>query len=597
MQPEPGEAGRVSRHSKDTNDAAVGEVHEPPLRQTGRDQPVVEAHISPLRHADPDPTVGEAHEPPLRGAKVQRGGGRSASASVDPKVLAAADKRFIWHPFTPMQEWEKGEPLIIEAAKGSYLRDISGRAYLDGVSSLWTNIHGHRRREIDRAILRQVRQVSHSTLLGLANVPSILLAEKLVGIAPPGLSRLFYSDNGSTAVEVALKMAFQYWQQVSPEGRAKTRFISFKNGYHGDTIGAVGVGGISLFHGLYRPLLMDSIQVESAYCYRCPVCNDRMAPPHLEAKGWGDTPQSPRPGGAGLAPTHLDVLVWGDTPRSPQPGGRPSPEPPRSSFPVPLPCENCRLACLNNLEAALKAQHRSVAAVIIEPLVQAAGGMLVSPPGYLSRVRELCTRYRVLMIADEVAVGFGRTGRMFACEHEEIRPDLLCLAKGITGGYLPLAATLATEEVYQAFLGQPHEDRTFFHGHTYTGNPLACAAGLASLEVFDQDRTLERLQGKIVQMERGLRRFWELPHVGDIRQKGFMVGIELVADRSTKAPYPPEVRMGARVALEARPRGAILRPLGDVVVLVPPLSIKKREMDRLLEITYESIAAATGSIP
>lgn len=450
---------------------------------------------------------------------------------LDRRSLAEADKKYVWHPFTPMQEWDEGEPLIIEEARGSYLRDIQGREYLDGVSSLWTNVHGHRRRELDQAVLRQLRKVSHTTLLGLANVPSILLAKRLVEIAPPGLTRVFYSDDGATTVEIALKMAFQYWQQVSPQGRSKTRFISFKNGYHGDTIGAVGVGGIPLYHQLYRPLLMDTLKVESAYCYRCPL---------------------------GMA----------------YPG--------------------CRLACLEDLERALKAHHQEVAAVIIEPMVQAAGGILVSPPGYLSRVRGLCSRYQVLMIADEVAVGFGRTGRMFACHHEGVEPDLLCLAKGISGGYLPLAATLATEEVYRAFLGQPHENRTFFHGHTYTGNPLACAAGLASLEVFTKDRTLERLQGKIAQLERGLRPFHELPHVGDIRQKGFMVGIELVADKSTKAPYPPEVRMGARVAREARPRGAILRPLGDVVVLVPPLAIKKRELACLLDIAYQSIAAATS---
>ncbi len=454
-------------------------------------------------------------------------------SDVDRLSLAEADKKYIWHPFTQMQEWEIEEPLIIESAQGSYLLDTQGREYLDGVSSLWTNLHGHRRREIDRAIVSQVRKVSHSTLLGLANVPSVALAQRLVEIAPPGLTRVFYSDSGSTAVEIALKMAFQYWQQSSPAGRSKTKFISFKNGYHGDTVGAVGVGGISLFHEIYRPLLLDSIQVESAYCYRCP---------------------------SGLK----------------HPG--------------------CSLACLDDLQRTLETHHNETAAVIIEPLVQGAGGMLVSPPGYLTRVREICTRYSVLLIADEVAVGFGRTGRMFACEHEAVRPDLLCLAKGISGGYLPLAATLATEEIFQGFLGRPQENRTFFHGHTYTGNPVACAAGLASLDIFAKDRTIERLQTKIGQMEKGLRRFRELPHVGDIRQRGFMVGIELVADRSTKAPYAPQMRMGARVARESRPRGAILRPLGDVVVLMPPLSIKRTELALLLDITYDSIVAATGCL-
>lgn len=450
---------------------------------------------------------------------------------MDTSKLVEADKRHVWHPFTPMQEWEEGDPLIIVAARGSYLIDRQGRKYLDGVSSLWTNVHGHHRPEINQAIIRQVRQVSHSTLLGLANEPSILLAKSLVQMAPACLTRVFYSDSGSTAVEVALKMAFQYWQQVSPKTQGKQRFISFKNGYHGDTIGAVGVGGIPLFHELYRPLLFDSIQVESANCYRCPM-------------------------------------------------GRSHPD--------------CRLACLEDLEQTLAEHHEETAAVVIEPLVQGAGGMLVSPPGYLSRVRELCTRHNVLMIADEVAVGFGRTGRMFACQHEWVQPDLLCLAKGISGGYLPLAATLATEAVYRAFLGRPDENRTFFHGHTYTGNPVACAAGLASLSLFTKEHTLEKLKAKITQLEKGLRRFGDLAHVGDIRQMGFMVGIELVADRDTREPYPAETRMGARVTREARPRGAILRPLGDVIVLMPPLTIKKTELAQLLEITYESIKAATG---
>ncbi|MDP2936672.1 MAG: aspartate aminotransferase family protein [Dehalococcoidia bacterium] len=544
-----------------------------------------------------------------------------------------------------MQEWEEGEPLIIDEAKGNRLRDTQGRWYLDGVSSLWTNLHGHRRREIDRAIIRQLRKVSHSTLLGLANVPSILLAQRLVEIAPAGLSRVFYSDSGSTAVEIALKMAFQYWQQVSPETRGKTRFVSFKNGYHGDTIGAVGVGGIPLFHQVYRPLLLDSIQVESAYCYRCPMEKGGATPPPGEKEGrdrstlpdlsahristssfpvprsWGKgTPPYPRPGGAsgesgGTSPnTRSDSTPgeFGGISSNPQPGGVIWQHQATSNYPRPgsasgrlegssliprdrggLCYPDCGLACLSGLEETLKEQHSSVAAVIIEPIVQAAGGMLVSPPGYLSRVRELCDRYNVLMIADEVAVGFGRTGVMFACEHEGVRPDLLCLAKGISGGYLPLAATLATEEVYRAFLGRPQENRTFFHGHTYTGNPLACAAGLGSLEVFGKDCTMERLQPKIAQLEKGLRRFQDLPHVGDIRQQGFMVGIELVADRATKTPYPPEVRMGARAAREARPRGAIIRPLGDVVVLVPPLSITRPQLSRLLDITYQAIAAAT----
>jgi adenosylmethionine-8-amino-7-oxononanoate aminotransferase len=450
---------------------------------------------------------------------------------LDPERLARDDKRYLWHPFTQMQDWETGEPLIVESGRGCYLRDVQGREYLDGVSSLWANLHGHRRRAIDRAIIRQLGKVAHSTLLGLASPPSIELARRLVELAPRSLRRVFYSDDGSTAVEVALKMAYQYWQQQGPQHRHRTRFISFKHGYHGDTLGAVSVGGIDLFHQTYRPLLFNAIQVESAYCYRCAL---------------------------GLS----------------HPG--------------------CGLACLGELEGALAAHHQEVAALIIEPLVQGAGGMLVSPPGYLRRVWELCVRYRVLMIADEVAVGFGRTGRMFACQHEGVEPDLLCLAKGISGGYLPLAATLVSEEVYRAFLGGPAENKTFFHGHTYTGNPLACAAALASLEIFERDRTLERLPAKVRFLERRLRDFWRLPHVGDIRQRGLMVGIELVADRDTKTPYPPEEKVGVRVTMEARRRGLILRPLGDVIVIMPPLSIKRQELATILDLAYQAIEAATG---
>jgi len=447
--------------------------------------------------------------------------------------LVRLDRQYVWHPFTQMADWLNEDPLIIESGEGSYLTDVNGKRYLDGVSSLWVTVHGHRQPDINRAITEQLGRIAHSTFLGLSNVPAVKLAIKLVDIVPAGLSKVFYSDNGSTSVEIALKMAFQYWAQREDARPRKTRFMSFTNAYHGDSIGSVSVGGIDLFHQIYRPLLFDAIRVNSPYCYRCHLGKEHSA---------------------------------------------------------------CGMACLIEVEETLEKHHADLAAVVMEPLVQSAGGMLVSPPGYLTRVREICTRYSVLLIADEVAVGFGRTGRMFACEHEAVRPDLLCLAKGISGGYLPLAATLATEEIFQGFLGRPQENRTFFHGHTYTGNPVACAAGLASLDIFAKDRTIERLQTKIGQMEKGLRRFRELPHVGDIRQRGFMVGIELVADRSTKAPYAPQMRMGARVARESRPRGAILRPLGDVVVLMPPLSIKRTELALLLDITYDSIVAATGCL-
>ena len=417
--------------------------------------------------------------------------------------LAAADRSYLWHPFTQQRGWAREEPLIVDRAEGTDLIEVNGERYIDGVSSLWCNVHGHAHPRIDAAVADQLGKVAHSTMLGLSHRPAIELARRLVELAPPGLTRVFYSDSGSTATEIALKMAFQYWRQ---RGQDRRRFVALEMAYHGDTIGAVSVGGITLFHSLYEPLLFGV---------------DRVAP-----------------GDAGA------------------------------------------------LDRALGEYRGEVAAVIMEPLVQGAAGMLMHPPGYLRAVRDLCDRHGVLLILDEVATGFGRTGRMFACEHEGVAPDLMCLAKGITGGYLPLAATLASEEVYEGFLGEHEEFRTFFHGHTYTGNPLACAAGLATLDVFREERTLERLQPKLDLLADLLEPIASHPSVKEVRRCGFMVGIELVE-------HPLPMRIGHRVTLEARRRGAIVRPLGDVVVLMPPLSISADDLRRLVEITAEAIDAAT----
>lgn len=444
--------------------------------------------------------------------------------------LELDDRQYIWHPFTQMQDYEVEDPLIIESGKGCILKDIHGREYLDGVSSLWTNVHGHRKDKLDRAVKEQLDHIAHSTLLGLSNVPAVLFAKKLIGVAPKGLTRVFYSDSGSTAVEIALKMAFQYHQQAESGSRSKTKFIAFKNAYHGDTIGSVSVGGIDLFHAKYGPLLFDAYKAESPYCYRCPF---------------------------------------------------------QCSYP------SCDLQCASSLEAMMKEHAHEVCGLVIEPLVQGAAGMLVQPPGYLKRVRELCTRYDILMIADEVAVGFGKTGKMFACEHEGVVPDLMTLAKGISGGYLPLAATLGTDEIYRGFLGKYEEFKTFFHGHTYTGNPLACAAAIANLEIFEEERVLEQLQEKIRYLADLLQGFGSLKHVGDIRRAGVMTGIELVADKDSREPFEPRKKIGHRVILEARKRGLIIRPLGNVIVLMPPLSISMEEIRRLCEITFESIRTIT----
>ncbi|MBI4286859.1 MAG: adenosylmethionine--8-amino-7-oxononanoate transaminase, partial [Chloroflexi bacterium] len=427
----------------------------------------------------------------------------------DSADLERLDKQYVWHPFTQMKDWLNETPLIIASAEGSYLIDVQGRRYLDGVSSLWVTVHGHRRAEIDEAIRQQLDSVAHSTFLGLSHVTAIRLAEKLVNSASPGkrsrgaLARVFYSDNGSTAVEVALKMAFQYWQQLDKGRRRKTRFISLVNGYHGDTIGSVSIGGVDLFHQVYRPLLFKTIKANSPYCYRCP---------------WGKTyPACARQG--------VD-----------------------------------RADCVQEMAELMHRHHERVAAIVMEPLIQAAAGMLVMPPGYTSSVRELAASHNILFIADEVATGFGRTGAFFACHREDVRPDLMATAKGITGGYLPLAATLTTEEVFNAFCAGYNEKKTFFHGHTYTANPLACAAALANLEIFRREKTLHRLQGKTAYLTESLRRFWQLKHVGDIRQLGFMVGIELVRDPDTKEAYPYEDKIGIRVIREARKRGVIIRP-------------------------------------
>jgi adenosylmethionine-8-amino-7-oxononanoate aminotransferase len=425
-----------------------------------------------------------------------------------PADPAQLDQQHLWHPFTQQRGWSREEPLLIERGEGSFLFDRDGRAYIDGTSSLWCNVHGHRHPTIDAAVAAQLERVAHSTMLGLSHAGAAELAARLVEIAPAGLERVFYSDSGSTAAEIALKMAFQYQAQRGTEGARRRSFVKLRNAYHGDTIGSVSVGGIDLFHAAYRPLLFETHAAEP---------------------------------------------------------GDPA-----------------------DLERVLAAHGEEVAAVIVEPLVQGAAGILVQPPGYLRAVRELCDEHGVLLICDEVATGFGRTGTMFACEQEDVAPDLLCLAKGITGGYLPLAATLATEAIYEGFLGAPEEQRTFFHGHTYTGNPLAVAAALANLDVFESERTIERLQPKIALLGERLREIERMPEVAEVRQRGFMVGIDL-------GEHDPALRMGHRVTLEARERRALVRPLGDTVVLVPPLSISEEDLNRLLEITVESIEAACCS--
>ncbi len=440
---------------------------------------------------------------------------------------AALDKKYVWHPFTQMKEWLSDTPLVIERGEGIYLIDTQGGRYLDGVSSLWVNVHGHRHKRLDMAVRNQLQRVAHTTLLGLANVPSIELAKELTKITPKGLTKVFYSDNGSTAVEVAIKMAYQYWQNKGE--KKKKKILHLENSYHGDTLGSVSVGGIGLFHQIYKPLTFPTIQYPSPYFYR---------------SGYKSKDRFVKDYAAGF-------------------------------------------------RKLLEKEGHKIAALVVEPLIQAAAGMIVWPRGILREMAELCRQYQILLIADEVATGFGRTGKMFACEHEGVAPDFLCLAKGITGGYLPLAVTVTTEKIFEGFLYDYKDMKTFFHGHTYTGNPLACAAALANLMVFKEEKTLYNLKPKIRLLAEELKRFSRLAHVGDIRQKGFMVGIELVADKKTKRPFSWEEKVGVKVCQYVRQKGVILRPLGNVIVLMPPLAIKKKELKKLLDVTYWAIAKVT----
>lgn len=419
--------------------------------------------------------------------------------------LADRDHRHLWHPFTQMKDWMTEEPLVIESGQGAILRDVNGCEYIDANSSIWTNLHGHRHPKITQAIKDQLDRIAHSSFLGLSNEPAIELAEKLVGIAPQGLTRVFYSDDGSTAMEVAIKMALQYWQHRNQPQR--TKFVAFADAYHGDTLGAVSIGGIDLFHSAFRPLLFDVIRVHEIGAV------------------------------AQLMREHSDT----------------------------------------------------VAAVVIEPLVQGAAGMKLWKRGLLTELRGLCTEHGTLLIADEVMTGFGRTGTMFACEQEGVTPDLMAVAKGLTGGYLPLAATLTTEDIFDAFLGEYGEFKTFFHGHSYTGNQLGCAAALANLQIFEDEQTLTAVQPKCERLRAGLEAMRQLPHVGDIRHIGMIGAIELFRDVVATKPFSLTDKVGIKVCAEMRRRGVLTRPIGNTIVLMPSYCIREEQLDHILSALAQSI--------
>jgi adenosylmethionine-8-amino-7-oxononanoate aminotransferase len=432
------------------------------------------------------------------------------------------DCAHVWHAFTQMATYE---PLVIDSAIGCVLTDIQGNTYIDAVSSLWCNVHGHQHPVINAAIRKQLDQVAHVTSLGMSNPTTIQLAKRLVDITPEKLNHLFFSGDGSSSVEVAMKMAFQYWQQKSDPQPNKTKYIALGNAYHGDTLGSVSVGGVQRFHEMFKPLLFDVLRIDSPDTYRLPA----------------------------------DVALPQDATQY----------------------------YLNQLESLLQQHHSTIAAMIIEPVVQGAAGMIMQPSGYLAGVRQLTQKHDVLLIADEVAVGFGRTGAMFACDHENIQPDLMCLAKGLTGGYITMAATLATTEIWNAFLGDPA--RTFYHGHTYGGNPLAAAAAIANLDIFESEQTMVNVHERSAQLDNLLKPLANHPHVGDIRQRGLIVAIELVADKDNKTHFENLGATGTAVCKAALEQGVWLRPLRDTIVIMPPLSISETEVTKIVAAVERAI--------
>ncbi len=434
------------------------------------------------------------------------------------------DLKHIWHPYTQMKDCRKWPPILIERAKGIKLYDNKGNFYYDTISSWWCNVHGHNHPKIKAAIKKQLNSLEHTLFAGFTHKPAVVLAERLVSITPKALTRVFFSDNGSTSVEIALKMSFQYW--LNSGRKRKTKFVSLDLAYHGDTIGAMSVGGATVFNKAFDTLLFESFKVPTPYCYRCPVGKQR---------------------------------------------------------------NRCNTDCIKPLETTLKKHKDKIAAVILEPLLMGAAGMIVYPVEYLKKTAELAKKCDVHLIADEVATGFGRTGKMFACEHADVQPDFMCLSKGITSGTLAFAATLTSEEIYNAFYDDYEKYKTFYHGHTYTANPLGCAAALASLEIFEREKTLEKIRTLIPVFHDGMERFRPLRFVGDVRYIGMVGAIELVKDKETKKPFDAAERIGQRTFQRGLKENLILRPLGNVIYLFLPLSITKSQLHEILGKTFKIV--------
>jgi len=444
------------------------------------------------------------------------------------ELIARRDLAAVWHPCTQMKDHEWLPMIPVRSGAGAWLEDFAGRRYLDAISSWWVNLFGHSHPRINAAIREQLERLEHVIFAGFTHAPAVELAERLIGLAPAGLTRCFFADNGSAAVEVALKMSFHYWRNVGRAG--KTRFVTLTGSYHGETLGALAVGNVELYRDIYRPLLMDVFTVPSPDCY------EREPGESWEA-------HSARKFGA--------------------------------------------------LEELLARHAHEIAAVIVEPLVQCAGNMRMYHPVYLKLLRAACDRHQVHLIADEIAVGFGRTGTMFACEQAGIRPDLMCLSKGLTGGYLPLSAVLATEAVYQAFYDEYVKLNAFLHSHSYTGNPLACAAALASLALFEQDKVLARNATLAAHLGARARELEELPHVAEVRQHGMIVAAEMVRDKASRAPFDWRERRGMRVYRHALGRGVLLRPIGNVVYFMPPYIVSRDEIDLMVDAALGGVEAAT----
>ena len=440
------------------------------------------------------------------------------------------DLKYVWHPDTQHKQYEGKDfkPTIIEKGEGIYLYDIDGNKYIDGVSSWWVNTLGHSNPKLNKVLTQQAEKIEHVLLADFTHKPAIELAEKLVKLAGEPFSKVFYSDDGSTAVEAAIKMAYQYWyQKGKPE---KKHFVSMTDSYHGDTLGSVSVGGIDIYKEIFKPLVFETLKVCAPYCYRCPKnCKQN----------------------------------------------------------------ECNIDCIKEVELLFEKRHNEIAAIIVEPLVQGAAGMRVYPKEYLTRLRALCDKFDILLIDDEVAMAFGRTGKYFAFEHANIKPDIFCVAKGITAGYIPLAATITTDKIYNEFYDDFSKLKTFYHGHSFTGNPVACAIAVENLKIMEEENIIENLQSKIEFFKNEIQKLSCLKHVGDIRHIGMIGAVELVKDKLTKEPYPFEQRIGHQVFKKAMELGAILRPIGNVIYFMPPLIINEIELEKLLKIAYDSIKSVT----